>query len=112
MAGGNIVQIDSSNWESEILKSPLPVVVDFWAEWCGPCKAIAPILEELSVEMAGKFKIAKVNVDQNGELAGEFGIRSIPTLLVFQGGIVKGQMVGSMPKSALKAKLESFLSGE
>ena len=110
MAGGNITQIDQTNWESEVVKSSIPVLVDFWAEWCGPCRAIAPILEELSTELAGKVKIAKVNVDNLPELAGEFGIRSIPTLLIFKNGTVQQQMVGVMPKATLKAKLEPFLA--
>ncbi len=110
MAGTAIVHIDQNNWQTEVLKSQVPVVVDFWAEWCGPCKAIAPVLEELANEFSGKLKIAKVNVDESPELAGEFGIRSIPTLLVFHGGIVQQQMVGAMGKAALKSKLEPFVS--
>ena len=110
MAGTNIIHINAGNWQSEVMSSPIPVLVDFWAEWCGPCKAIAPTLDELGAELAGKLKIAKVNVDENPELAGEFGIRSIPTLLVIQGGIVQQQMIGAMSKVALKAKLESFVA--
>lgn len=109
MAGKNIVQIDQSNWQSEVMSSNIPVLVDFWAEWCGPCRAIGPVLEELGGELAGKLKIAKVNVDENAELAGQFGIRSIPTLLVIKNGTVQQQMVGAMPKAALKAKVEPFL---
>lgn len=106
----SISHVNESTWENEISKSPLPVLVDFWAEWCGPCRAIAPILDELAKEMAGKLKIAKVNVDESPELAMKFNVRSIPTLLVFKNGQIVGQMVGSMPKSALKAKLESILN--
>jgi len=105
----NIIQIDGSNWQSEVMQSPIPVLVDFWAEWCGPCKAIAPVLEELAGEVADKVKIAKVDVDQNQVLASQFGIRSIPTLLVIKGGIVDAQMVGAMSKAALKGKLAPYL---
>lgn len=109
MAGTNVIHISADNWQSEVLSSPIPVLVDFWAEWCGPCKAIAPVLDELGAELSGKLKIAKVNVDENPELAGEFGIRSIPTLLVIQGGVVQQQMIGAMGKAALKSKIEPFL---
>ena len=105
MAGEHIVTIEGDNWQTEVLESDVPVLVDFWAEWCGPCRAIAPVLEEVAAEMAGKVKVAKVNVDKNQALAGEFGIRSIPTLLIISGGTVKEQMVGAMNKADLTAKL-------
>jgi len=108
MAEG-IVQVGGDNWQSEVIDSDVPVVVDFWAEWCGPCKAIAPILEQVAGEVSGKAKIAKVNVDENQQLAAEFGIRSIPTLLVFKGGVVQEQMVGALPKVAIMQKLEAHL---
>ncbi len=111
MAAQNIVRIDSGNWKMEVLDSRIPVLVDFWAEWCGPCKAIAPILDELAVELDGKLKVAKVNVDDNHPLAGQFGIRSIPTLLLVQNGVVQAQMVGAMNKAALKAKIAPFIAG-
>jgi thioredoxin 1 len=109
MPGENIVDIVGDNWKSEVLDSVIPVVVDFWAEWCGPCKVIAPFLGELAVELEGKLKFVKVNVDGNQQLAGQFGIRSIPTLLVFKGGVVQEQMVGAMNKAALKQKLDAYL---
>jgi thioredoxin 1 len=109
MAGENIVNIEGDNWKTEVLDSTIPVVVDFWAEWCGPCKVIAPFLDELAVELTGKLKIVKVNVDGNQQLAAQFGIRSIPTLLVFKGGVVQEQMVGAMNKAALKQKLDPYL---
>ncbi len=109
MAGANVIHINAGNWQSEVMSSSVPVLVDFWAEWCGPCKAIGPVLDELGTELAGKMKVAKVNVDENPELAGEFGIRSIPTLLVIQGGVVQQQMIGAMSKAALKEKVEPFL---
>ncbi len=100
----NIINLDSNNFKSTVSGST-PVLVDFWAPWCGPCKAIAPILEELSAELHGKLTIAKVNVDDNGDLAAQFGVRAIPTLLLFKGGAVADQFVGMMDKASLKAKL-------
>lgn len=104
-----ISHVTAATWQGEVTNAATPVLVDFWAEWCGPCRAIAPVLEELSQELAGKLKIVKVNVDEAPELAQQFGIRSIPTLLVFKNGTIASQMVGSMPKSALKAKIEPYL---
>jgi thioredoxin 1 len=95
------VKIDSKNFKSDVLESDVPVVVDFWAEWCGPCKMIAPSLEEISNEMAGKVKITKVNVDENPDLAAQFGVRSIPTLVLFKGGQPASVQIGAKPKSAL-----------
>ena len=110
MASANVLNLNDGNFDSEINKGAIPVLVDFWAPWCGPCRMIAPVLEELGSELNGKLKIAKVNVDENPELAGEFGIRSIPTLLVFKGGVVQQQMVGAMGKPALRAKLDPFMA--
>jgi thioredoxin 1 len=104
-----LTQITGENWKNEVLDSKIPVLVDFWAEWCGPCRAIAPILDELANETTGKLKIVKVNVDNNHKIAGDFGIRSIPTLLLFKDGVVQQQMVGAMNKAALKTKLASYI---
>jgi thioredoxin 1 len=97
------VKVDNANFQSEVLESSEPVVVDFWAEWCGPCKMIGPSLEEISNEMAGKVKVAKLNIDENPELAAKFGVRSIPTLAMFKGGEVADIKVGAAPKTALSA---------
>jgi thioredoxin 1 len=97
------VKVDNSNFQASVLDSTEPVVVDFWAEWCGPCKMIGPSLDEISNEMAGKVKIAKLNIDENPELAAKFGVRSIPTLMMFKGGEVADIKVGAAPKTALSA---------
>jgi len=100
----NITELDSSNFEAAISAS-VPVVVDFWAPWCGPCKAIAPILEELAAELGEAVKICKVNVDNNSEIAGKFEIRAIPTILVFKEGAVSDTIVGLTSKEDLQAKI-------
>ena len=92
-----------SSFETDVLKAPGPVVVDFWAEWCGPCKMIGPILEELAGEMAGTVTIAKMNVDDNPMVPSKYGIRGIPTLMLFKGGELKATKVGALPKAALQA---------
>ena len=104
----NIIETDDSNFESEVLKAEIPVVVDFWAPWCGPCKAIAPILEQISDELGDKIKIVKVNVDDNQKYAVDFGIKSIPTLLIFNKGEIKNQIIGAIPK----AEIEKFIMDE
>ncbi|MBM4143909.1 MAG: thioredoxin [Lentisphaerae bacterium] len=109
MAGKDIIHVSADNWKSDVIESDLPVLVDFWAEWCGPCRAVAPVLEELSGDLAGKARVAKVNVDENQQLAAGYGIRSIPTLLIFKGGTVQEQMVGAMPKAAIRKKLDAYL---
>jgi thioredoxin 1 len=95
------VKTDKNSFQADVLNAKEPVVVDFWAEWCGPCKMIAPALEEISTELAGKVKVAKLNIDENPELAAQYGVRSIPTLMIFKGGEVADMKVGAAPKTAL-----------
>ena len=109
MASDKIITVDSENWKTDVVGSETPVLVDFWAEWCGPCRAIAPILDELAEELDGRLKVAKVNVDELGDLANEYSVRSIPTLLLIKSGTVAEQLVGAMSKSALQAKIEPHL---
>jgi len=106
MASPLIVTLTQDNFEAEALKSTAPVLVDFWAEWCGPCKMIAPVLDELANEYQGKVKIGKVNVDEHQELAAQFRVTAIPTLLLIKNGQVAEQMVGAKSKRDLKASLD------
>lgn len=105
----DLVTITESNFEEEVIKSEVPVLIDFWAVWCGPCKMIAPIVEELSTEYAGKVKVAKCDVDSNQSIAIKYGIRSIPTLLIFRGGQVVDQIVGAVPKPTIQSKIDNAL---
>lgn len=106
MASDNVVQVTDSSFDTDVLGASVPVLVDFWAVWCGPCKAIAPLLDQIAEDKAGAVKIAKVDVDKNPGTAMRFGVRNIPTLLLFKDGQVVGQRVGALNKSAL----ESFLA--
>jgi thioredoxin 1 len=103
------VEITDSNFE-EILKSDQPVLVDFWAEWCGPCKMIGPLVEELAGDYDGKAVIGKVNVDENPNMSAKFGIRSIPTLLVFKGGEIVDKQIGAVPKQVLADKIDAQMA--
>ena len=103
------LHLNEKNFEVEVMQSPIPVLVDFWAEWCGPCKMIGPVIDELAQELSGKLKVAKVNVDEAQELAVKFGIMSIPTLLIFKKGKVVNQIVGAMSKEQLISKINPSL---
>ncbi len=102
MASGNINEFSDENFENEVLNSETPVLVDFWAPWCGPCRIIAPVVEELSETYEGKLKVGKLNVDDNQKTSMKFGIRSIPTLLVFKDGEVAEQIIGAVPKTEIE----------
>jgi thioredoxin 1 len=109
MGVGKTIAVGEGDFEKEVLKSSIPVVVDFWAEWCGPCRMIAPIVEELADDYADKVKVCKLNVDENQALASRYGIRSIPSLLIFKDGIVVNQIVGAVPKSEMVKRLDLVL---
>jgi thioredoxin 1 len=110
MAAANIVTLTEGNFAEQVLKSSTPVLVDFWAEWCGPCKMIAPVLDELAAEYDGKVKIAKVNIDEHQQIAITYGINSIPTLLFFKNGEVADQVVGMRSKRDLKTSFDRVLA--
>lgn len=108
MAEG-LIEFTDANWDAEVLKSTTPVLVDFWAPWCGPCRQIAPFVEELAREYQGRVKIGKLNVDDNERVAETYKIQSIPTLLVFKGGQKAGQIIGAVPKSKIEGELKQHL---
>ena len=105
----HIVKVTDDTFESEVLKAELPVLVDYWAEWCGPCKMITPILDELSGEYAGRLKVAKLNIDENPAIPPKYGIRGIPTLMIFKEGNVAGTKVGALSKSQLSAFIDATI---
>jgi thioredoxin len=109
MASNGIIEVTDASFEQEVLKSEAPVLIDFWAPWCGPCKAIAPIVDELASAYSGRVKITKMNIDQNSATPSRFGVRGIPTLLVFKGGQVKEQIVGFVEKEKIEAALTKHL---
>jgi len=102
----SIIEANAANFKGEVINSTVPVLVDFWAEWCGPCKMIAPMLAEIAHEYSGRVKIAKVNVDENPALAGQYHVQSIPTLIFFHNGLVMDQVVGAVGKKVITTKLE------
>jgi len=102
------IEINQANFASEVLQSAQPVLVDFWADWCGPCKMLAPALDEIAVELAGRVKVAKANVDANMDLAARYAVQSIPTLLYFSGGELKDRTVGAIGKKAIVSRLEKL----
>ena len=105
-----VAHITTKTWDSEVLKSDLPVFVDFWAEWCGPCRMVGPAVEQIGKLMTGKIKVAKVNVDENQEIAMKYGIQSIPSLILFKGGKEVSRTIGAMPKEAYIRFIENSLA--
>ncbi|MCK5710786.1 MAG: thioredoxin [Deltaproteobacteria bacterium] len=110
MASDAIIVLSDSTFESEVVNSDVPVLVDFWAPWCGPCRAVAPIVEEISSSYEGKIKVGKMNVDENQSTTMKFGIRSIPTLIMFKGGEAVDQIIGAVPKGEIERVVEKSLA--
>jgi thioredoxin 1 len=109
MAGLGVLEVSDATFDQEVLKSEQPVLVDFWAVWCGPCKAIAPTVDAVAAKFAGQLKVAKVNVDQNGATPSRYGIRGIPALLLFKDGKVADQIVGYVPQDVIEEKIQKLL---
>ncbi len=105
----SLPHVNDKNFASEVLNADIPVLVDFWAAWCGPCRSISPIVEELAKEFSGKVKVTKLNVDENPATPSQYGVRGIPTLILFKGGTILDQIVGAVPKARLKAMIEKAL---
>jgi thioredoxin 1 len=109
MSSKNVLTATDTNFEADVLQSNVPVLIDFWAEWCGPCRALAPTIDELADQFAGKVKVMKMNVDENPMTPGKYRIRGIPTLLVFKGGQLVDQLVGAHPKASISQLIEKTL---
>lgn len=109
MAGSHTLEFSDQNFEQDVLKSPQPVLVDFWATWCGPCRMMSPTVDAIAVEYAGRAKVGKLNVDENLTVASRYGIRSIPTLLLFKAGQIQEQVSGTQPKEVIKRLLDKYL---
>jgi thioredoxin 1 len=110
MAGVGVLEVNDATFDQEVLQSEQPVLVDFWAAWCGPCKAIAPAVDAVAVKFAGQLKVTKVNVDQNGATPSRYGIRGIPALLLFKGGKVVDQIVGYVPQDVIEEKVQRVVA--
>ncbi|HYO72025.1 MAG TPA: thioredoxin [Archangium sp.] len=109
MAGADVLTVGDGDFKKEVLESSEPVLVDFWATWCAPCRAIAPAIEELATQYKGKVKVAKIDIDSNQQIAEQYGIRSIPTLLIFKNGAVAGTIVGALPKAKIEAAIQKVM---